>query len=287
MISESPLIVIGMHRSGTSFATSWLHSMGMNLGDDLIGSGLGNVKGHFEDREFHDNHEWVFKNHRIKYGALRFPVDFDLSSEERTRLSGTIIKKNNENKQWGWKDPRTCLFLDFYHKILPKAKYFILYRPCNEVVDSLLRRQILRKDRKYLKKSKLHRLKYKLVKKIYHKNIRKLNTETYIRIWVYYNNKIMELINNIDPSDYVICDQESLLRSGKQNFNQLLVWGFKLKYISIYSLFNKDLFKHGHVENYTKSNYSEADFLNRFFQDRIRGNKGMLSSKTSTNPSTI
>lgn len=41
---------------------------------------------------------------------------------------------------WGWKDPRTTLFLDFWENLLPTANYLLIYRAPWEVVDSLYRR---------------------------------------------------------------------------------------------------------------------------------------------------
>ena len=41
---------------------------------------------------------------------------------------------------WGWKDPRTCLFLDFWREHLPEARFLFVYRPPLEVLMSLVRR---------------------------------------------------------------------------------------------------------------------------------------------------
>jgi hypothetical protein len=41
---------------------------------------------------------------------------------------------------WGWKDPRTCLFLDFWEEIIPHANFLFVFRSPWQVVDSLLRR---------------------------------------------------------------------------------------------------------------------------------------------------
>jgi hypothetical protein len=39
-----PLIILGMHRSGTSLFASWLDKCGINMGDKMLGAGVGNPK---------------------------------------------------------------------------------------------------------------------------------------------------------------------------------------------------------------------------------------------------
>ena len=50
------LIIVGMHRSGTSLTTSVLSKSGLDIGSNLLGSGVGNEEGHFENLEFVDFH---------------------------------------------------------------------------------------------------------------------------------------------------------------------------------------------------------------------------------------
>jgi hypothetical protein len=47
----------------------------------------------------------------------------------------------------GWKDPRTCLFLDFWEGLLPDASYVMLYRHPMDVAFSLWRRDTERELR--------------------------------------------------------------------------------------------------------------------------------------------
>jgi hypothetical protein len=52
-------------------------------------------------------------------------------------------------ENWGWKEPRATLFLDFWRATLPDLKFLALYRHYAQVVDSLLRREKGKKHRKY------------------------------------------------------------------------------------------------------------------------------------------
>ena len=38
--------------------------------------------------------------------------------EERAR---TLVSARASRPFWGWKDPRTCLFLEFWDRLLPQA----------------------------------------------------------------------------------------------------------------------------------------------------------------------
>lgn len=51
-----------------------------------------------------------------------------------------IVEQNRLSSVWGWQEPRTSLFLDFWAKLLPEAKFLLIYRSPWEVADSLYRR---------------------------------------------------------------------------------------------------------------------------------------------------
>ena len=48
----SPIIIAGMHRSGTSLAASLLQSAGLDVGERLMEGNWSNPRGHFEDLDF-------------------------------------------------------------------------------------------------------------------------------------------------------------------------------------------------------------------------------------------
>lgn len=128
-----------MHRSGTSLVTSVLEQAGLFIGHDISGSGHGNLRGHFEDRDFYRLHE----NMLAAAGETCFSAGDDFEPpgidgfEHRAR---TLIAERDGHPLWGWKDPRTCLFLDYWHPKLPDARYLFLYRHPVDVALSLWRR---------------------------------------------------------------------------------------------------------------------------------------------------
>lgn len=133
------LIVAGMHRSGTSFVTSRLQEAGLDMGERLAPGAAGNVKGFFENIDFVELHESMLDAQGIdKRGwtverNIKIPKEFESKAQD-------VISKNESDRAWGWKDPRTTLFLESWHQHLPQAKVLLLYRSPWEVVDSLFRR---------------------------------------------------------------------------------------------------------------------------------------------------
>ena len=48
--SLSPIVVAGMHRSGTSLVAGYLQSLGVDMGARLLAADHANPRGYFEDR---------------------------------------------------------------------------------------------------------------------------------------------------------------------------------------------------------------------------------------------
>ena len=134
-----PLLITGMHRSATSLVASVLQQAGVEIGEQLMGPGLGNLRGHFEDRDFYRLHEEMLS----ASGATALTADdgiappLDAAFEEWARA---LIVRRAGVELWGWKDPRSALFLDFWQALLPGARFLFLYRHPVEVALSLRRR---------------------------------------------------------------------------------------------------------------------------------------------------
>ena len=139
--NQTPIfIVTGMHRSGTSLTASLLQNLGVNIGQQLVGANYGNIKGHFENVDFVEFHKSILTNNHIDELGCTFTDDISLSQAE-IETAKQLIKNNQDlNTIWGWKDPRTTLFLEFWQQLLPQANFIFVYRSPWEVIDSLYRR---------------------------------------------------------------------------------------------------------------------------------------------------
>lgn len=139
-MNQQVVIISGMHRSGTSLTASIIQKAGVNIGNHLFGSDKGNLSGHFEDVDFNTFHDKVLKRFGQTFLVQNSNhLKEDLTSEE-TDQALALIAQRSDNEMWGWKDPRTSLFLNFWHNLLPQARYIFVYRHPLEVTFSLLRR---------------------------------------------------------------------------------------------------------------------------------------------------
>ena len=197
------LIVLGMHRSGTSLTANWLSRCGLHMGDRLIGATESNINGHFEDKDFHSFHEEVFKSYGIPIGALLKTPELEISPAQIEQLRSLIAQKNSSNHSWGWKDPRTCLFTSIYECLRPEADYLVVFRDFNNVVDSLIRRKV--KENEWKKKKKKKRRLKRLIEWLKnppttYRTVSKAYLKDFSEAWVQYNEKIIDLVEKL-PSE--------------------------------------------------------------------------------------
>ncbi|MEH1913875.1 glycosyltransferase [Nostoc sp.] len=136
---SSIFIITGMHRSGTSLSASLMESAGVNIGERLLGIDTGNSKGHFENLDFVDFHRYALRSQGISQEGWTIQKGIDIPPQlfDKAKL---IIAENATLNNWGWKDPRTTLFLDYWNNLLPQAYFIFTYRSPWEVIDSLYRR---------------------------------------------------------------------------------------------------------------------------------------------------
>lgn len=132
------IIIVGMHRSGTSLTASLLKKSGLDIGKELLGPEKSNTSGHFENTDFFFFHVNTLR--KLNYHANGWDtIEIEEMNAQMTTQAKEIINKN-QSEVWGWKDPRTTLFLNFWAKLLPNACFLFVYRSPAEVVDSLYRR---------------------------------------------------------------------------------------------------------------------------------------------------
>ncbi|MHA1748489.1 MAG: sulfotransferase family protein [Promethearchaeota archaeon] len=152
MISElnqqQPILICGMHRSGTSLITQMLFSCGLFLGDEsdlMKAHSKDNPTGYWEDNEivkFSENLITKLQGSWFNPKPFYNPswlLDIDLEEEQQkaVEILEPIIKPD---KIWGWKDPRTTILLPFWKSLFPRLKLIICLRDPVEVAFSLSKR---------------------------------------------------------------------------------------------------------------------------------------------------
>ena len=138
--------VLGMHRSGTSLATRLMNLLGVDLGaaEHLLGPRPDDPKGFWEYRPILELNEEILG--RLG-GNWREPPPllpgWETSAEfaDLRQRARELVARSFASADWGWKDPRTCLTLPFWKRILPPLHYVICMRSPAEVAASLEQRE--------------------------------------------------------------------------------------------------------------------------------------------------
>jgi hypothetical protein len=130
-------VITGMHRSGTSLAAALLRSSGVAIGHRLLR--LGPELGYAEDLDFVELHQDMLRDRGASSSGYTLGADLEVDAA-RTASARNLVAAKSGRGPWGFKDPRTTLFLPFWHRMLPRACFVLVYRAPWAVVDSLYRR---------------------------------------------------------------------------------------------------------------------------------------------------
>ena len=141
------IVVLGMHRSGTSLVANLLHNaLGVTMGQRFLGRGPWNRQGVWEDIAFVSLNKSILRacGADRQTGWKNPPLrDKVLALGEKEQWTQRI-KELVQSRQglWGWKDPRTCLTIPLYHPYLEKTHYVCTVRRHEAVIKSLEKRGI-------------------------------------------------------------------------------------------------------------------------------------------------
>ncbi len=139
-VASQVLVVTGMHRSGTSLVSSLLQAAGVHVGENLIAANVANPRGYFEDVDFYEYHEHLLHARGQSFLYAEGQAGTFEPTPEELQQAVQLIAGRMQHRIWGWKDPRTALFLDFWRQLLPQARFVFVYRHPLDVLLSLLRR---------------------------------------------------------------------------------------------------------------------------------------------------
>jgi hypothetical protein len=146
MKSQQIICILGMHRSGTSLVSRILNILGVYLGPEahIMQPGPDNPKGYWEHYMLTAlNDEILARLGGSWHEVPVFPAGWEISSELadlRQRARAILQEDFATADLWGWKDPRTCLTLPFWQRLLPPMRYVICLRNPVDVSRSLERR---------------------------------------------------------------------------------------------------------------------------------------------------
>ena len=152
MINNSKtIIVLGMHRSGTSLLAGLLHKNNIVFGEEenfIPKPSQENVKGFYENYLFRRINDRIIEKsgYRIKSWSSHVPEIIKADFITKYKMRKLLKKYSHKYLNWGWKDPRTCLTLKLWLNelnclnMLNSCKILYILRHPYAVANSMVRR---------------------------------------------------------------------------------------------------------------------------------------------------
>ncbi|EEY46436.1 glycosyltransferase [Vibrio mimicus] len=154
---NSVVVVLGMHRSGTSALTKVLQIMGVSLSENLMPGGEFNPKGHWEDLDVVSiNDRLLAESGAVWSSPTRSEINFDSKLVSILLDEAVLLVTQRVEKfaLWGFKDPRTSRLLPFWQKVFKRAgveaKYVYALRNPLDIARSLKRRDGITHKHSYI-----------------------------------------------------------------------------------------------------------------------------------------
>jgi hypothetical protein len=149
MPSSRAVLVLGMHRSGTSALARGLQMLGVYLGNDFLSPQPDNPTGYWEDRNIYEINERLLAVFGLKWEDVALIDDARWNETEVEALRAEAVKylrsQFASHPLWGFKDPRTIRLLPFWHSALDRLEvdecYLVVIRNPRSVATSLIQRQ--------------------------------------------------------------------------------------------------------------------------------------------------
>jgi hypothetical protein len=133
---KPPLVILGMHRSGTSCLAGCLQEAGLALGEVNERAPF-NARGNRENRAIMDLHDAVLAHNG---GAWDAPPETVVWTEAHRQERDRIITSFEGFTLWGFKEPRSLLVLEGWLEVFPRMAMVGTFRHPGAVAASLAHR---------------------------------------------------------------------------------------------------------------------------------------------------
>jgi hypothetical protein len=140
------ILLLGMHRAGTSVLAHLIHLMGAHIGDNdelIPAHPTYNPTGFFERTDLINTHERFLQRQGCEWNRIG---RFDLGAVEpaardalRTELAAMCGRIDSQGHPLLVKDPRLCLLLPVWHEMIQGPFHVFAVRDPRKIADSLLR----------------------------------------------------------------------------------------------------------------------------------------------------
>ncbi|CAM3775117.1 Hyaluronan synthase [Vibrio aerogenes CECT 7868] len=155
--SRRVVVVLGMHRSGTSALTKALNVLGVSLSENLMPEGEFNPKGHWEDLDIVAINEKLLGHLGLMWFTPQQP-EINFNDPMIASLLDDAVTLVTQRVQmyplWGFKDPRTPFLLSFWQEVFRTgnihADYIFIHRNPLDISRSLHQRNCFSHRHSYL-----------------------------------------------------------------------------------------------------------------------------------------
>ena len=146
------VIILGMHRSGTSLASGLLALSGVHFGieEEFIASNDENPKGFWERRDVRELNDNLLHHMGCDWSEISNLYKKEIPDTVITQFNSkaakiiTNLKEESNSGVIGLKEPRLCLLMPFWEKSLNDENFYIIVcRDPNEIAVSLEKRNAI------------------------------------------------------------------------------------------------------------------------------------------------
>lgn len=229
-MKNKPIIVVGMHRSGTSMLTRFISDLGVFMGNDKSEND--------ESKFFQKLNRYILFQAGASWDV---PQTIDLIDTRFINISSKIVlermdsinnisylgwknfsknrKISTRNTIWGWKDPRNTLLLPIYKELFPEAKIVHIYRNPIDVAVSLQTREFLKKERTTLSSKEKIKVKFLIKERVLNHSFVVEDLLRGVELWELYTKKALE--SDKFFNDTIHIKYEDFLQDPKPILNKL------------------------------------------------------------------
>jgi len=229
--NNKPVIVIGMHRSGTTMLIKLLEKLGLFVGEKK--------RKNYESTFFQDLNRWMLAQANASWD---FPLNFNYVDEFYTQQAIRVCKMHIEGLRryqylgrklmlkysslsdidfaWGWKDPYNTVTIDIWKRIFPEAKIIHIYRNPLDVALSLQKREQARQQNFALDKRKRFREQTLDKRWAYNQSYRILHLEEGVNLWEEYIQLATQAEKNYQ-ADFLSIRYEDLLENPENQLSKV------------------------------------------------------------------
>ncbi|MEC8644362.1 MAG: glycosyltransferase [Pseudomonadota bacterium] len=140
-MKKQAIVVLGMHRSGTSLLAKALEIFEYNFSENLMQPNSDNPSGFWEDIDIVELNESLLSSNQVSWDIPIDPRSYDFSNDFKDRARRVLDNKFSERSHLIIKDPRISILLKFWSERFADldvhVNYVVSYRNPLSVASSL------------------------------------------------------------------------------------------------------------------------------------------------------